>query len=196
MNIALHLLPGAQPRPRIQFHNLILKIDETCDKELFCSPVLLTGTGEPSGKISGSISNGTVLYSGGASLIIRLMIMMYDTHNKLVKATSSNKVHRLISFLIWAPRSSWLSDWKCRVKTIIPRLRCVPVPVHLIHELHPLALDDVADNEPGPEAAASSVYTDSHEPRELVGVRTAAVREGHCHKTADIELWKTTNPFK
>ena len=67
-------------------------------------------------------------------------------------------------------------------------LHLVPVPVHLIHELHPLALDDVADNEPGPEAAASSVYTDSHKPRELVGVRTAAVRKGHSHKTSDIKL--------
>ena len=100
MDIALHLFPGAQPRPRIQFHNLILNIDETCYKELSSSPVLLIGTGEPSGKISGSISKGTVLYSGGASLIIRFMIVMYDNHSKLVKATSSNKVHRLISFLI------------------------------------------------------------------------------------------------
>ena len=31
-------------------------------------PILLTGTGAPSGRISGSRLKGTVLYSGGASL--------------------------------------------------------------------------------------------------------------------------------
>lgn len=101
MDIALHLFPGTQPRPRIQFHNFnIIQLMKLAIKNLTSSPVLLTGTGEPSGKISGSMSNGTVLYSGGASLFIRLMIVMYDNHSKLVKATSSNKVHRLISFLI------------------------------------------------------------------------------------------------
>jgi len=34
----------------------------------FGLPVLLIGTEEPSGKISGSISKGTLLYSGAASL--------------------------------------------------------------------------------------------------------------------------------
>ena len=51
------------------------------------------GTEEPSGKISGSISKGTVLCSGGASLQFIHWVIKTDLKNSAKNGTLGNTIH-------------------------------------------------------------------------------------------------------
>ena len=40
------------------------------------------------------------------------------------------------------------------------------LPIHIIHKLHALTLDDIPQYKPGSETATSAVNADSYKPRE------------------------------
>ena len=98
--------------------------------------VLFTGTEEASGKISGSMSKGTVLYSCGASLGVTGSISAVNQRRH------SPEVVELVIQPSLQSEDLNLDD---------------SGTVDVVHELHPLAVYHVPQDQPGSEPGASSV---------------------------------------